>query len=46
MAWWSEHLPHEQEVVGLIPGHDRPKSFKLVVVAFLLGTQDYENSTS
>ena len=31
--------------VGSIPGHDRRKSLKLVVVAFPLGTQDYGNST-
>ena len=38
--------PPEWEVVGLIPGCDRPKSFKLVVVAFPLGAQDYGNSTT
>ena len=31
------------EVVGLIPGHDEPKSLKLVAVAFPFGTQDYGN---
>ena len=31
----------EQEVVGSIPGHNRPKSLKLVVLAFPLGAQDY-----
>ena len=34
------------EVVGLFPGRDRPKSLKLVVVGFPLGTQDYANSTT
>ena len=28
--------PHEREVVGSIPSDDRPKSLRLVVVAFLL----------
>ena len=31
---WLDLLPHEQEVVGLNHGCDRPKSLKLVVVAF------------
>ena len=41
---WLERPPHEQ-VVGLIPGRDRLKSLKLVVVAFSLGAQVYGNST-
>ena len=45
MAWWLERPPCEPEVVGSIPGSDTPKSLKLVVVAFLLGAQDYGNST-
>ena len=45
VAWWLERRPHEWEVVGSIPGCDRPMSVKLVVVAFLLGAQDYGNST-
>ena len=32
-------MPCEREVVGLIPGHDRPKSSKLVVEASPLGVQ-------
>ena len=44
--WWLECLPHEREIVGSIPGCDRPKSLKLVVVAFSLGAQDYGNSTT
>ena len=31
---------------GLIPGRDRPKSLKLVVVACPLGAQDYGNTTT
>ena len=31
---------------GLIPGPDRPKALKLVVVAFPLGAQDHGNSTA
>ena len=45
VAYWLERPPREQEVVGSIPGRDRPKSLKLVVVAFLLGAQDYGSST-
>ena len=37
--------PREHKVMGSIPGRNRPKSLKLVVVAFPLGTQDYGNST-
>ena len=40
-----ERPPREREVVGLIFGRNRPKSSKLVVVAFPLGVQDYGNST-
>ena len=43
---WSEHLPRELEVVSSIPNRNRPKSLKLVVVTFLLGAQDYGNSTT
>ena len=43
---WLERPPHEREFVGSIPGRDTPKSLKLVVVAFPLGTQDYGNSTT
>ena len=39
-------MPCECEVVGLIPGHDRPKSLKLVVEASPLGVQEYGNSTT
>ena len=35
------HPPWEQEVMGSIPGRDRLKSLKLVVVAFPFGAQDY-----
>ena len=42
---WCSGLPREQEVVGLIPCHDRSKSFKLLVVALPLGAQDYGKST-
>ena len=28
VAWWLERLPREREVVGSIPGRDRPKSYK------------------
>ena len=45
VALWLEPLPREQEVVGLIPSLDRPKSLKLVVVVFPLGAQDYGYST-
>ena len=45
VAWCLERLPHEQEVMDSIPGHDRPKCLNLVVVAFPFGTQDYGNST-
>ena len=38
--------PCEQEVMGSIPGRDKPKSFKLVVVASPVGAQDYGNSTT
>ena len=38
--------PREREVVGPIPGCDRPKSLKLLVVAFPLGAQNYGNSTA
>ena len=34
-----------REVVALIPGRDRPKCLKLVVVAFPFGPPDYGNST-
>ena len=43
---WLERPLHEQEVVDSIPGSDRPKSLKLVVVAFSLGAQDSDNSTA
>ena len=46
VALWLERPPREREVVGSIPGRDRPKSLKLVVVAFPLGAQDYGNSTT
>ena len=36
----------EREVVGSIPGSERPKSVKLVVVDFSFGAQDYSNSTT
>ena len=36
----------EQEVVGSIPGRDRAKSVKLVIVALPFGAQDCVNSTS
>ena len=36
----------EWGIVGSIPGRDRPKSLKLIVVAFPLGAQDYGNSTT
>ena len=38
--------PNEWEVVGSIPGHNKPKSLKLLVVAFPLRAQDYGNSTT
>ena len=44
VAKWLERLPYEREVMGSIPVRDRPKSLKLVVVAFPLGAQDYGNS--
>ena len=43
---WLERSPREREVLDSIPGRDRPKSLKLVVVAFPLGAQDYGNSTA
>ena len=42
----KRNMPREREVVGLIPGCDRPKSLNLVVVAFPFGGQDYGNSTT
>ena len=36
----------EREVMGLIPGHNRLNSLKLVVVAFPIGAQDDGNSTT
>ena len=42
VASWLERL----KVVGSIPSRDRPKSLKVVVMAFPLGAQDYENSTT
>ena len=36
VTWWLEHLLRELEVVCSIPGRHRPKSSKLVVVAFPL----------
>ena len=39
-------LSLSREVVGSIPGRNRPKSLKLVVVAFPLGAQEYGNSTT
>ena len=46
MALWLESPPREREVVGMIPGSDRPKTFKLVVVAVCLSAQDCGNSTA
>ena len=46
VAYWLESPPCERGVVGSIPGRDRPKSSKLVVVTFSLGAQDYGNSTT
>ena len=46
VAKWLEGLPNEREFVGSIPGRDRPKLLKLVVVAFPLGAQDYGKSTT
>ena len=43
---WLERPPHEREVTGSIPGRDRPKSLKLVVVAFPFGAQNYGNTTT
>ena len=43
VASWLERPPRER-VVGSIPGRDRPKSLKVVVVAFPFGAQDYGNS--
>ena len=34
VALWLERPLCEREIVGSIPGRDRPKSLKLVVVAF------------
>ena len=41
VAQWLQRPPGEREVVGSIPGRDRRKSLKLVVVAFPLDPQDY-----
>ena len=43
VARWLECPLCVWEVVSSIPGCDRPKSLKLVVAAFPLGTQDYGN---
>ena len=41
------HIPcGKREVVDFIPGHDRPKSLKLVVVAYPFSSQDYLISTT
>ena len=45
LAKWLERPPSEREVVGSIPGCNRPKFSRLVVVAFPLRAQDYGNST-
>ena len=37
VTWWLESQSLEREVMGSIPYRDRPKSLKLVVVAFSLG---------
>ena len=37
---------HKTNACGPIPGSDRPKSLKLVVVAFPLGAHDYGNSST
>ena len=44
----SQPPDHESDTLttSWIPGRDRPKSLKMVVVAFPLGTQDYGNSTT
>ena len=41
-----ETSPRYREVVGSTHGCNRPKSFKLVVVAFPLGVQDYDPPVS
>ena len=46
VALWLERPTSEREVVGSIPGRERPKSLKLVVVASPLGAQDDGNSTT
>ena len=43
---YLEHPPREWYVMGSIPGLDRPKSLKLVVLVFSLGAQGYGNSTT
>ena len=44
VAWWLQCPPREREVVGSNLGRDRPKTQKLLEVAFALG--DYGNSTT
>ena len=47
-AWPSDSsfwVPRERQVVGLIPSRNKPKSLKLVEVAFPFGAQDYGKST-
>ena len=44
VAKWLERSPHEREALGSIPGRNRPKSLRLLVVAFPLCAQDYGNS--
>ena len=39
-----EHPPCEREFFCSIPGHNGPKSLKLLVVAFRFGAQDDGNS--
>ena len=46
VAQWSERPPCEHKVMGSIPGSDRPKSLKLVVVAFPISAQDYGSSST
>ena len=41
-----ERPSRKRKVAGSIPGSYRQKSFKLIVVTFPLGTQDYGNSTT
>ena len=46
VSYWLERPPRERGIVDSIPGHNRSKSLKLVLVAFPNGAQDHGNSAT